>query len=329
VNHRKSQSQSDLSDSFFLSRTQSAQSYNSDFRSGRSKNGRKVTHLLNGRVYGGRRTATVPPSSNNPFANLSDEADSEFVEWGYGGMGSVRSGGDGIWKRVQSENNGVMFGSVDPGVSRPGGRTKGGGGGGGGEDDGDDGGGMAWVKKRREQREREKREKEEKERAEKEQASSQDSPAVVPKDERLPRDPTVADTRAGSTSVSQSTNEEHHVLRAVTLPFAKHVHHLRGNSTSSVVGSLRSPSRIGSAASSRVPSVLELPSGGGVDAREVNGAVRRVEEGVGDDDDEEDEDEDEIESENGSGNSGSDDEEEDEVSWDFAIFSLLLRKLTA
>jgi len=96
--------------------------------------------MLNGRVYGGRR---LNPSSNL-FAN-APRTDPEFVEWGYGGMGSVqgaRSAGAGSkWERLQ-----------------------------GGElDDNDDGGGMAWVKQRREERARkarEAKEKEEKEAAE-------------------------------------------------------------------------------------------------------------------------------------------------------------------
>lgn len=103
--------------------------------------------MLNGRVYGHRRNS----SNGNPFANARDEADPEFVEWGYGGMGSVRNGsgvGHGVWGRLQSEGT-ALGGS---------GKTD--------DEELDDGSGMGWVRKRREQKE--KKEREEKERLAKE-----------------------------------------------------------------------------------------------------------------------------------------------------------------
>jgi hypothetical protein len=90
--------------------------------------------MLNGRVYGAK---------HNPFANIPDE-EPEFVEWGYGGMGSVK-------------------GAKSAGVSSKWDRLNG------GEDsrrddaDSDDGGGMSWVKKRKEARERKAREQKENE----------------------------------------------------------------------------------------------------------------------------------------------------------------------
>lgn len=101
----------------------------------------KPKRMLNGRVYGARKhnSATV-------FNNIPDEQP-EFVEWGYGGMGSVKSGG--MWGKVQSDQKFSFGHSEDRG--RPEAPPS-------GADDGDDGSGMGWVKKRREERERKKRE---------------------------------------------------------------------------------------------------------------------------------------------------------------------------
>ncbi|KAL4261891.1 hypothetical protein AB1N83_008107 [Pleurotus pulmonarius] len=113
----------------------------------------KGTRMLNGRVYGHRRNTSNP--NGNPFANARDEADPEFVEWGYGGMGSVRNGsgvGHGVWGRLQSE--GTALGG--------GGKTD--------DEELDDGSGMGWVRKRREQKE--KKEREEKERLAKQEAQA-------------------------------------------------------------------------------------------------------------------------------------------------------------
>ena len=96
------------------------------------RNKHKGAVMLNGRVYG---------SKNNPFANIPDQ-EPEFVEWGYGGMGSVKgaksAGVSSKWDRLHGDED-----------SR--------------RDDGDwdDGGGMAWLRKRREERERKAREQEE------------------------------------------------------------------------------------------------------------------------------------------------------------------------
>lgn len=85
--------------------------------------------MLNGRVYGGGKSL---------FASAPDK-EPEFVEWGYGGMGSVKSQrevGGRMWDKVQSESG--MIGDCDD----------------------DDGGGMTWVKRRREERERKARQEE-------------------------------------------------------------------------------------------------------------------------------------------------------------------------
>ena len=109
--------------------------------------------MLNGRVYGGPKR---DPNAN-PFANARDEEpEPEFVEWGYGGMGSVKgaksAGVSGTnWDRLHG-NGSVSIGSVNGSKQEgSGGQEK--------EDEkGDDGSGMGWVKKRREKREREERE---------------------------------------------------------------------------------------------------------------------------------------------------------------------------
>ncbi len=102
--------------------------------------------MLNGRVYGARRNP-------NLFASARDE-EPEFVEWGYGGMGSVKgarsagvAGANGgvNWSRLHGESDSRAAPAVV---------------------DDDDGSGMGWVKRRKEERERKARE--EKERAERE-----------------------------------------------------------------------------------------------------------------------------------------------------------------
>jgi hypothetical protein len=70
------------------------------------------------------------------------------VEWGYGGMGSVRSGG--MWAKVQSDQKTFLGHTKERGrAGAPAAEA---------DDDDDDGSGMGWVKKRREERERQKRE---------------------------------------------------------------------------------------------------------------------------------------------------------------------------
>ncbi|KAI1784303.1 hypothetical protein LXA43DRAFT_1066874 [Ganoderma leucocontextum] len=115
--------------------------------------GRKQTRLLNGRVYGAKRNPNA-----NPFANVRTD-EPEFVEWGYGGMGSVKNtaGQSTVWSRVQADNNAA-------GIARK------------ANDDEDDGGGMSWVRRRKEERERAKREAEE--RAKKEEEARENAAEV-------------------------------------------------------------------------------------------------------------------------------------------------------
>ncbi|KDQ59603.1 hypothetical protein JAAARDRAFT_56612 [Jaapia argillacea MUCL 33604] len=125
-----------------------------------ARQSRKGTRMLNGRVYGAKRQN----SNANPFANARDD-EPEFVEWGYGGMGSVKTGvGNAVWRGVQGGKTSVMGGGGGGGVTGSGTEVA--------ADDEDDGTGMGWVKRRREQRERERKEREEAEKKAKEAAET-------------------------------------------------------------------------------------------------------------------------------------------------------------
>lgn len=229
------------------------------------------TRMLNGRVYGAKRM-----HNQNAFANIRSE-EPEFVEWGFGGMGSVQKGGvgAGIWAKVQS-TGGVSVGAHDstshhrPAKTESGGRL-------GGDDDDGDGSGMGWVKRRREQREKEKREREARER---EQASKQEEVQAVEAKERASdvaesfpgdRDPhasifdpeppqkdaeghatplvltsSPATTTSALPGASTPSTEEKHVLTAVSLPPAHthhHHHHTHSHSRSTLE---RAPSMVAS-----------------------------------------------------------------------------------
>ncbi|KAF8352252.1 hypothetical protein F5887DRAFT_934590 [Amanita rubescens] len=194
---------------------------------------RKGVRMLNGRVYG------APKLKSNPFDNVRDEADPEFVEWGYGGMGSV-SGGRAAgmsgtrWERLQSGQS-----PDEPSL--------------------DDGGGMGWVRKRREARERIKAKEEGKNEAQAADScdasapkpdleSSATAPVANPEENgpkppihhprpspNITRPPSVAST-ATPRSNYVIPSEGEHVLRAVTIPakFQQHHHH-RSPSKSTVV----------------------------------------------------------------------------------------------
>ncbi|EKM83085.1 hypothetical protein AGABI1DRAFT_111600 [Agaricus bisporus var. burnettii JB137-S8] len=153
---------------------------------------RKGTRMLNGRVYGGKQNA-------NPFANARDEEPS-FVEWGYGGMGSVKgatsAGAHGRWERLQNS-----------------------------QQEEDDASGMAWIKKRREQRERERKEREEHENP------SEATPTVTQPEANStsPTSSASSSSLAGpsvmpSPSPSQSTTptDDEHVMTAINIPAPHH-----------------------------------------------------------------------------------------------------------
>ncbi|KAG9035393.1 hypothetical protein FRB95_011413 [Tulasnella sp. JGI-2019a] len=94
------------------------------------------TRMLNGRIYGGSRVKQVKKEV---------PVEPEFVEWGYGGMGSnSASTANSTYAKLQSSHKNVVAAT---------------------NEDEDDGSGMGWVRKRREQREKEKKEREEREMA--------------------------------------------------------------------------------------------------------------------------------------------------------------------
>ena len=118
---------------------------------------RRGTRLLNGRVYGVKQSAALAEQMRtNPFKNARDD-EPEFVEWGHGGMGSVRSGAvagsKSDYSRLQSSKK-LSVGAVDSEGNVV------------GADEEDDGSGMAWVKRRKAQKEKEKKEAEERAKAE-------------------------------------------------------------------------------------------------------------------------------------------------------------------
>lgn len=140
--------------------------------------------LLNGRVYGAKR----PQAPANPFDSAREEP--EFVEWGYGGMGSVTASRDvcsAVWKSLHSNSaspisptNTAAAAVLDGSKGRKrmsqtapecGMGHVGVGGG-----DEDDGSGLAWVKRRREAKEREAREKAEREAREREALEGEKEP---------------------------------------------------------------------------------------------------------------------------------------------------------
>jgi hypothetical protein len=149
--------------------------------------------MLNGRVYGGKPNA-------NPFANARDE-EPTFVEWGYGGMGSVRgatsAGAHDRWERLQESPQ-----------------------------DEDDGSGLAWIRKRKEQREREIKEKEENEK------QSQTDTVTVTQDGASPASSASPLLGNASPVPSQPTDDEH-VMTAISIPAPHHyIRHPHSRSTS-------------------------------------------------------------------------------------------------
>ena len=154
------------------------------------RNRHKGTYKLNGRVYGASKSA-------NPFDSARDE-EPEFVEWGYGGMGSVNgaksAGVSSTWDRLHGGSamshddraRIVGVGGVGAGIGAT-------------DVELDDGSGMAWVKRRKQEKAkkaREQKEKEEKE-AEKENEESQNNTPIS-------RSPTM-ETIVGVTSIASNS----------------------------------------------------------------------------------------------------------------------------
>jgi len=159
--------------------------------------------MLNGRVYGRKRPYNQ--ASTDPFANVRD-TEPEFVEWGYGGMGSNKSNTNSTmgsaWKVVQNGSNASAFGN-----------------------DEDDSTGMAWVKKRRADREKAKLETEEKDKEHENADAGQPHPTITEKEEQeTPRSPKEdnaphppIDTPT-VTPAEQPHGGPEHVTTAVNLP---------------------------------------------------------------------------------------------------------------
>jgi hypothetical protein len=161
--------------------------------------------MLNGRVYGaGKRSV-------DPFANIKSDAEPEFVEWGYGGMGSVRgqraAGMSGTrWERLHG-------GDEDPSF--------------------DDGSGMGWVKKRREAKERERKVKEQ----ENEGAATPKPLSSSSSHNQISGASTFSPDAIFATPLSPADVLSEHDLRAVTIPanFQRHHHHHRSASRTGTI----------------------------------------------------------------------------------------------
>ncbi|EJD53017.1 hypothetical protein AURDEDRAFT_110821 [Auricularia subglabra TFB-10046 SS5] len=106
--------------------------------------------MLNGRVYGAPRD----PSPGRAGRSFEEP---KFVEWGYGGMGSVQNqtlakgGAAADWGKLQSNARTIGSSDADAEAAAA-------------AEDEDDGSGMAWVRRRRAQKEKERLEKERQER---------------------------------------------------------------------------------------------------------------------------------------------------------------------
>ncbi|TFK72227.1 hypothetical protein BDN72DRAFT_895046 [Pluteus cervinus] len=170
---------------------------------------RTGTRMLNGRIYGGKRRNQ--PNAN-PFANARDEVDPEFVEWGYGGMGSVKNSANSsnVWNRLQTDGRGVTVGHTTPA-----------------EED-DDGSGLAWVRRRREERERLKREQEQLEKETSEPAKDEQAEQVP-----FTEEPTQMEDAVSSPPTHNNPAQEHDT-RAITIPAPHRHHHHRSNSRRSL-----------------------------------------------------------------------------------------------
>ena len=255
-----------------------------------SKGRKDGYRMLNGRVYGRRPSSADPERAKN---HRQANYEPEFVEWGYGGMGSVnddhsrvRNGSVGSvgpdWAKLQSR--GKVLGEGDDA-----------------DPDGDDGSGMGWVRRRREQREREMRDKEnrevtptgravpeielhaheregmgwvrrrreqrEREIRDKENREGTQTYAAVPEIEVHPPERDGSNAPEPSPHHQPKDGEEHHIYRAVSVPAPHHHrHHKSGDmSASGSVTPTSSPSlsRVNSAGSVSLTRTPSLGSRGG------------------------------------------------------------------
>jgi hypothetical protein len=224
--------------------------------------------------------------SANPFANARDE-DVEFIEWGYGGMGSVRGAQSaGVvgraddrertkWERVQHGGRNVVTGKSSTENRAD------------GDLDEDDGSGMGWVKKRKAARER--KEREDRELAEAEAAQQRLPHAEYPPTELA----TTLPVRHSFVTPRPSTPADHDLhasehITAVTLPahLSRHHSHRRTQSRSASMDNVPS-------VSTAVPDRKEAPASveSDSDTESEDDGARQAEDDYGDDEEEEEEDE--------------------------------------
>lgn len=164
--------------------------------------------MLNGRTYGDKRRRKQV-EEGNVFANAPD-VESSFVEWGYGGMGSVKAtAGNEHYARVQG---GQTVGTKESG------------------EDEDDGSGAAWLRKRKEAREKAKKEKEAAE-AEEKKKKAEEAEAQAEKENQDP-DVKMNESPANpplNASPPLATHENHHITATVAvsapIPLSSSHHH--------------------------------------------------------------------------------------------------------
>lgn len=250
---------------------------------------RRQLRMLNGRIYGAKRSnlantnlfATaryvlfLSPFSlqNADIFNRSEEP--EFVEWGYGGMGSVKTaasvGADNKWSRVQG-SSAIGIGAGESGWEKGSrGRAP--------VDPDDDGSGMAWLKKRREQREKEKKDAEaqaETSAEEKENHQTQQPHAEVA-DPDPPHVEEEMPVEANEDEDVQAKIEPEHITTAVTVPAHHRPTHHHSRSMERVPSSashmIKSPERRDSEDTARAVSPPTVPVSCILDAQEMVGEM--------------------------------------------------------
>ncbi|KAI6111021.1 hypothetical protein F5141DRAFT_1274270 [Pisolithus sp. B1] len=242
---------------------------------GKSNGKPKHVRMLNGRIYGAKRHSVH--SNANPFASARDEP--EFVEWGYGGMGSVRASKDvasSVWKGFHANGNPDTSPHKTSGLGAGGGRSAasarrmaqvapessmgsvivGGG-------DDDDGSGMGWVKRRKAEREaRLRAELEAKERAEREAGEGEKEPRKS--GESMSASTLSTSTSSGGTTGAGSSPISSTTGRRTTVEHkdaGDHQHHQEHRVMATVLGPVSNkqaqpsePSPVESKASSSSPS---------------------------------------------------------------------------
>ena len=199
--------------------------------------------MLNGRIYGAKRPNRI---SENPFANARDE-EPEFVEWGYGGMGSVKgarsagvvgNNGPGAvnWERLLGGSAQAQSGWAVPGGGRGGAGARmkkpetekeGRSGESAEDDEDDDGSGLAWVKRRKRLREEKEKRMLEQQKSVSHESESVPAPQVTDSTTQATIKPSGNDSRPGPTDEHRhnepaqnmgSFNHPDHAMKAISVP---------------------------------------------------------------------------------------------------------------